>query len=487
MDLNRTIIVSISLPVNSEDDPAALRINGCLADSFAHLYKKNNVLWIGCRPPLAENQLATCDPSDASLSQKLIPVELSSEEAVTFHTGFCQETLWPLFHYFPSAVQYNQDYWDAYVSINERVANTVLATAQPSDTLWIHDYHLLLVPEMIRSRMPEARIGFFQHVPFPSYELFRLLPWSHQLLKSLLGADLIGFHTQDDVSNFLDTIKHFAKSGKLNLSVFGNEIIAEGRNIMVHDFPMGIDYEKHKKEALHQADNNPVRNNIGDKKVLLSVDRLDYSKGILERLKAYDKFLKDHGEFKEKLVFLQIVTPPTEMVLPNQILKEEINKLVSDINTRHSTFDWTPICYFYRTLSSKELSSLYVAADVALITPLRDAMNLVSKEYVASKEQVPGVLVLSEMAGAARELAQAFLINPNNLEEFSEAIYKSLTLSLPEQQRRMKAMQQTISAHPLHQWANSFIETLTGKNHAQRPLHKITFSPDRQQLEQLAV
>ncbi len=463
---HKTIIISNRLPVKVElqgEDIIYHSSEGGLATGLSCVFADDNCLWIGWSGIPTKNIQLHSRIDKQLRSQRLIPVMLSQQEINGFYEGFSNETLWPLFHYFPSFANFDSAQWETYVAVNQKFANAIIENADDEDTIWIHDYHLLLVPQMVREKLPNASIGFFQHIPFPSYELFRLLPWRNELLKGLLGADLIGFHTQEDVDHFIESIQHITDAEVVDTSILSNEILIDDRTVTVNAFPMGIDYEKYKKLSCDKATEKVaerIHELVGDRKLMISIDRLDYSKGILHRMRAYDRFLNQHPEFREKVVFIQLIVPSRDTVQQYGMLKEEINQMVGDINTRYSTFDWEPIRYFYRSFSPEALSGLYAAADVALVTPLRDGMNLVSKEYVASKTYSAGVLVLSEMAGASKELQQALIINPNDEQEVADAIYQALIMPVREQVKRMKVMQRIVAHNNVHRWANSFLDTL---------------------------
>lgn len=474
----KTIIVSNRLPVKVEIDGDAIAYQnseGGLATGLSGVYKNTDSLWIGWYGiPTRNIQLHHRIAQDLE-EKRLVPVMLSQEEVSGFYEGFSNETLWPLFHYFPTYARFDNEQWDTYVSVNRKFADAILAVAKPGDTIWVHDYHLLLVPDMVRQSLPEASIGFFQHIPFPAFEIFRLLPWRDELLRGLMGADLIGFHTYDDVKHFLEAAASFSEVCDGNASVLLNEILLEDdRTVTVEAFPMGIDYDYYKglsdKEETQRIVER-IEELTAGQQLMISIDRLDYSKGIVHRLKAYDLFLSEHPELHEQVTFLQLIVPSRDTVAQYALLHEEVNQLVSDINIRYGTLGWQPIRYFYRSLSPEQLSALYVSADVALVTPLRDGMNLVSKEFVASRLQQDGVLVLSEMAGAARELTEAILVNPFNDRQMSDAIFQALTMPLQEQRERITFMQQRLGQATVHYWAASFLENLESLSVAQRAYH----------------
>lgn len=466
MNSGKIIIISNRLPVKAELDGDHLtyhKSEGGLATGLSSIFNNENTLWVGW-PGISTRNLQLQYRIKSELEEKrLIPVMLGEQEVNEYYEGFSNETLWPLFHYFPSYARFNADHWESYVSVNRKFAKAIVEIANEKDTIWIHDYHLMLVPAMVRELLPDISIGFFQHIPFPSYEVFRILPWRNEIVKGLLGADLIGFHTDEDVMHFTEAVEQISNIEFPEASVLSNEILIDDRSVTVNAFPMGIDYHKYDTLARCQGVANARKEILAhtkEMKLMISIDRLDYSKGIVNRLHAYDKFLQEHAEFHEKVVFLQLIVPSRDNVAQYSLLKEEVNRLVGDINTRYSSLDWSPITYFYRSLSPEELSGMYVAADVALVTPLRDGMNLVSKEYVASKTDDKGVLILSEMAGASKELSQAIVINPNDQEELASAIHQALTMPVREQMKRMSSMRRVVAQHNVYQWVERFITTL---------------------------
>jgi trehalose 6-phosphate synthase/phosphatase len=475
MKTARTIIVSNRLPVKITVKHGEYRVQlseGGLATGLSGVQNKSGNIWVGWQGAPVENRQLQAQIEDSFRKQHLIPVTLSEEEVARYYEGFSNETLWPLFHYFPSYAQYIPENWEVYKSVNQKFAEAVLNIAQACDTIWIHDYQLLLVPKMIRDKRQDLSIGFFQHIPFPSFEVFRLLPWREQLLEGIMGADLIGFHTYDDVRHFIS-----ATSRILNLQSVANELLLEGRAVQVDAFPMGIDANKYRNIATNEQ---TIRNQqklaqlISGRKLMLSIDRLDYSKGILERLNAFELFLETYPEEREKIVFVQLVVPSRDSVKQYANLREEINKRVSDINARYGTLTWQPISYFYRSFPITMLAALYTSADIALVAPLRDGMNLVCKEFVACKVNQTGVLILSEMAGASKELYEAIIINPNNKNQVAAAIYEAINMPIAEQQRRMSIMQETVAKFNVHHWVRVFMKRLHQVK--QRQLHLKTKS-----------
>ena len=388
------------------------------------------------------------------------PVFLSEDAMDKFYLGFCNKIIWPLFHYFPSYTVYDKDYWLQYRDVNKIFRDAVLEIIEPGDVIWVHDYHLMLLPGLLREKLPNTPIGFFLHIPFPSYELYRLLPftWGQEILHGLLGANLIGFHTSEYAQYFLRSV----------LRILGHEhklgqILSQNHAVKVNTFPMGIDFQRYHS--------NPNSSEFGENlkeleqllhgfKAVLSVDRLDYSKGISNRLQGYKLFLESNPQWCEQVVLLMIVVPSRVGVEHYQQMKRQIDELVGEINGRFGTLNWTPIIYQYKFLPLDSLLAMYQQSDVALITPLRDGMNLIAKEYIAARTDQTGVLILSEMAGAAKELGEALIINPNNLEAIADALQQALTMPETEQKKRNQVMQQRLKGYDVVNWSGNFIQEL---------------------------
>ena len=473
----KIIIVSNRLPIkiyHKDGELSYQKSEGGLATGLGSIYRQGKNVWIGWPGAVVENELKEKVSNDL-LEENLCPIFLSQEEINDFYEGFSNEMIWPLFHYFPTYASYNPQYWNAYNKVNRKFADAISKIASKDDVIWIHDYQLMLVPALVRDKLPEVSIGFFQHIPFPSYEIFRLLPWRNDLLNGLLGADVIGFHTYDDVRHFISSINRI--SGINNMA---NEFRVDNRMVIVDAFPISIDYKKYRSLA---EDSNTRRNErklrqlTNHNRLIISIDRLDYSKGIIQRLKAYQLFLENHRELHGKVTMIQLVVPSRDTVAKYKELKEEMNRMVSEINGRFSTLGWQPIQHFYRSFPIHLLSALYKVADVALVTPMRDGMNLVSKEYVASKTDHKGVLVLSEMAGASRELSDAVIVNPNDIWDFSEKIFYALNMPDEEQRKRMTAMQQIVSKFDIFTWVKNFMDKLEDVKTHQQALLTRSISP----------
>ena len=458
--MGKTIIISNRLPVKIVQDNNELvykASEGGLATGLNSVFKQGNNLWVGW-PGLAIEKSQEEEVHSNLIKQHMKPVFLSSEEIEDFYEGFSNETLWPNFHYFNQYTVYKEELWLAYQRVNQKFAESLSEELEDDDTVWIHDYQLLLLPQLIRAISPNATIGFFLHIPFPSYESFRLLPWRRELLNGLLGADFLGFHTYDDMRHFLSSVNRLAGLGNSN-----GTIKVKNRLIKADALPMGIDYEKYATSAQDPetlAREARYRKSIGTVKLILSIDRLDYSKGIPQRLRAFELFLSKYPDFKEKVSLFMVVVPSRDSVSKYKQLKEEIDLLVGRINGQFSKLNWTPIHYFYRSFPLPALSAFYRISDVALVSPMRDGMNLVCKEYVASRLDKKGVLILSEMAGASKELSDAIIVNPNDIHQLVEAMHKALTMPEELQIESMTSMQKSLKRYNIHAWVKLFMDEL---------------------------
>jgi len=460
----RTIIVSnrmVTSVSKGADGFAFTPSVGGLATGLSSLHEQEESLWIGWSGLPAD----TLTGNERSMIEqrlredhKCVPVDLTSDELDTFYYGFCNKVIWPLFHYFPTYVTWDEHLWQSYRDVNRKFFEKVKDFLSPGDVVWVHDYQLLLLPAMIKEYQPDANIGFFLHIPFPSYELFRLLPWREEILRGLLGADLVGFHTYDYARHFLSSVRRL-----LGYDHDMATVRYENRMVKVDVFPMGIDYERYSQATKQEGVQRYIREIREDRpaeKLILSVDRLDYTKGIPQRLRAYERFLERYPDYKSKVSMVIIVSPSRTAVPQYQELKREVDQLVSIINGRFSTISWTPVHYFYRTFGFEHLSALYAEADALLVTALRDGMNLIAKEYVAAKGDGPGAVVLSETAGAARELSEAIVVNPHGLDEIADGIATAMEMAPDEQAARNRRMQRRLKRYDIHYWAADFIAKL---------------------------
>lgn len=469
----KLVIVSNRLPVKAikKDNGFQFTLSeGGLATGLNSLRSSQEKLWIGwpeAYPETAEEQMQITD----YLNQfNFHPVFLTPQQIHNYYEGYSNSILWPLCHYFYSYMQYENNYWKTYKEVNEQFCRIAARYIEPDDVVWVQDYQLMLLPAMLRRLFPNIRIGYFHHIPFPSYELFRVLPERAEILQGLLGADLIGFHTPDYMRHFVSALSHV-----LNLNFECGDVRLKDRMVHIDAFPIGINFQKYYDAQLLatvQRKSQLLRQKFGDHKLILSVDRLDYSKGILHRLRGFELFLEHHPEYRRRVSLAMVIVPSRDKVNTYAHLKRQINELVSTINGKYSDIEWTPVCYFYHGFSFDELVAMYSLAHVALVTPLRDGMNLVAKEYVAAKRDLPGTLILSEMAGAATELDGALIVNPNDACEIDQAIYRALEMPEKEQIERLHRMQRLLSTHDINNWATTFIQQLNFISRKNEYLHK---------------
>lgn len=389
------------------------------------------------------------------------PIFLPDRLKEDFHDGFCNSVIWPLFLYFPSFAVYKSEYFEGYVKANELMLEKILEVYVPGDTIWIHDYHWMLLPSMLRERLPDAKIGFFLHIPFPSFELFRLLPkpWRVHLLVGLMGADVVGFQTDEFVKHFITSIDRIFPDMRKEQDVY-----TVGKfTTAVKSFPISIDYEKFNiacRTPQVRKNIKRIREGLSASRLILSVDRLDYTKAIFSRLESFEMFLEQNADFRGKVSYLLLLVPTRESIPKYKENKLSIEALISRINGKYGSLSWVPIVYQYQTADFKKLVAMYGASDIALIVPARDGMNLVAKEYVASRSSGDGVLILSETAGAASELSEAIIVNPNDRQEIADAILEALLMTDVEQKYRMNKMQKHIEKNSVQAWATSFLDAL---------------------------
>ncbi|MBC7922280.1 MAG: bifunctional alpha,alpha-trehalose-phosphate synthase (UDP-forming)/trehalose-phosphatase [Ferruginibacter sp.] len=473
----KTIIVSNRLPISvhwEEGQFTFLPSAGGLATGLKSLHDSGDVTWIGWPGRTFAPDEDTSEVTERLREEHLLPVYISAEDYEDFYEGFSNKTVWPLFHYFQQYTEYNARYWEVYQKVNQQFSQEVLRIAEPGDRIWVHDYQLMLLPQMIREQVPDTTIGFFLHIPFPSYEIFRTLPWRKEILWGIIGSDFVGFHTYDYVRHFLSALSRI-----LELEHSLGRVQLPGRVVDVDALPMGIDYEKYEnavKEPETIAEVIKFRQQIGQEKIILSIDRLDYSKGILQRLEAFELFLDAYPEWQHRVSLIMVLVPSRAGVDQYQSLKTHIDETVGRINGKYNTIDWRPIYYFYRALDFHTLSALYYLSEVALVTPFRDGMNLVAKEYLASKIDKKGVLILSEMAGAAKELTGAVLVNPNDSHAIVEALHEALAMPVEEQKRRNEPMQKNLARYNVSHWAQTFLKSMEDTRQAVLQLREKYFS-----------
>jgi trehalose 6-phosphate synthase/phosphatase len=463
--MHRVLIVANRLPVTvkvTESGVEVQRSAGGVATGLLRPHEQSGGLWIGWSG-VSEELTATqrLELARQLADMRLVAVPLSADQVTRYYEGFSNGVLWPLFHYLLDQVPLHVRDWDAYVDANERFADIVAQHYQPGDLIWVHDYQLLLLPDLLRKRLPDARIGFFLHIPFPSEELFRTLPERDRLLRGLLGADLVGFHTPA-------YLRHFAASlTLLGVTVEIDRVQLADREVRLGVFPMGVDAASFRalaQEPEVQAEVNALR---GDQSVrlLVGVDRLDYTKGIPRRLLSYEKMLQTHPELRERVRLVQVAVPSRTGVGAYQDFRGLVEGLVGRINGDFGTPRWVPVHYIFRSLSERELVALYRAADVMLVTPVRDGMNLVAKEFVASRTDGDGVLVLSEFAGASWELPEAIQVNPYDVNGMAESTYRALMMEPEERRTRLMPLRVRVETYDVHRWAANFLEQLETVTH----------------------
>ena len=472
----KNIIVSNRLPIRISKVKNSFKFtatSGGLATGMKSIHEHENYLWIGW-PGIGIDEIApeAWVPLAKGLEENnYAPVLLDKEEVENFYYGLANKCLWPLFHYFIEISIFSETHWETYVEVNKKFSQSVIDKIAPGDTVWIHDYQLMLCPKMIKDARPDVNIGFFLHIPFPSFEIFRTFPCREALLEGMLGADLIGFHTYDYERHFLSSVRRI-----LRKEVQFNRVINGFREVVVDTFPMGIDYDKFQrkaKEHLAQKENEKSelkkqlelhRKGAESGKLILSIDRLDYTKGVVNRIEAFDLFLTKYPEYLEKVRLLMLTVPSRSDVPEYAKLKKETDELVGRINGKYATVNWTPIWYYYRAMSFDDLIDLYMTSDIAMVTPVRDGMNLVAKEFIASRVSGDGVLILSEMAGASKELFEAILINPFDKNAMADALLKAITMPVEEQKQRNIGMQKRLSRYTVDYWAKDFMKALQSKN-----------------------
>ncbi len=460
----RLLIVSNRLPVTIHQDGDEFtveRSSGGLATALSHPHAAGSSLWLGWPGSAYES-----DADRRRLTRLLhdtyrfSPVYLTDEQVQRYYYGFSNGALWPLCHFFEAHVVYDDEEWEAYVQVNRLFCDAVAEEVRGDELIWVHDYHLFLLPDMLRQRFPEARIGFFLHTPFPPSELFRVLPCREVLLRGLLGADVVGFQTFNNLQNFLYSVYRV-----LGIAADMNALSYEGRPVHCAVHPISVDPKQFLKALDSDADtlgeSRRLDEAMGDRKVILGMDRLDYSKGIPGRLRAYQRLLGAHPEWREAVTMVQVAVPSREQVTAYQDLRRQVDELVGEINGTYGTTTWTPVQYVHRNLPFAEICALLRRADIALITPLRDGMNLVAKEYVVCQKERAGALILSEFAGASSELGEAFFVNPYDTEGMAARMHEVLSSSDEALADRMGALHRRVCGHTVHAWAQKFLDELT--------------------------
>lgn len=464
--MSKIIIVSNRLPLTvkvSENKLTCSVSNGGLATGLASLMDHKETIWIGwhgCTEPL---ELELSNALDHELrKQRFEPVALSADELTGYYKNISNGVIWPLFHYQVDKIPLSLQGWDSYESVNRRFAEAVAKQYQEGDFVWIHDFHLFLVPALVRELVPNARIGFFLHIPFPSCEILRIFPWRKDILRGIMGADIIGFHTRGYARNFQDSL----------LSVLGVDFIADkvrydDREIRIGSFPLGVNVPRLAKLAEWNSTDLTesllrLKGESKIQKIILSVDRMDYTKGIPRKLLAIETLLDEHEELRGAIVFIQIAAPSRDDVPAYEEARENVESLVGRINGKYSLPGYQPIHYISRAYPQEEIFGLYRMIDIMMVTPLRDGMNLVAKEFVAVRDDLDGVLILSEFAGASEELSEAILVNPYDISGSASGIFQAISMQKMERASRMKLLRKKIAQFDASTWARRFIDFFEG-------------------------
>ncbi|MGY1916807.1 alpha,alpha-trehalose-phosphate synthase (UDP-forming) [Blastococcus sp. SYSU DS0973] len=455
------VVVANRLPVDQVTDPDGTtrwqRSPGGLVTALEPFVAGRGGAWVGWSGSAGDAP----EPFESG-GMSLIPVPLTEDEVDRYYEGMSNASLWPLYHDVVEKPEYHRAWWDAYVQVNKRFAERTAAVAAEGAIVWVHDYQLQLVPAMLRQSRPDLTIGFFLHIPFPPYELFTQLPWRSAVIEGLLGADLVGFQRPSAAANFVELARRLH-----DLSCRRNQIEYDGRVVTARAFPISIDVTAFDElarspEVIRRA--KEIRSELGNpSKIILGVDRLDYTKGIGVRLSAFEELLEDGAVEAPDTVLVQVATPSRERVEHYVHMRETIEQQVGHINGVYGSIAGPAVHYFNQSMPREELAALYRAADVMLVTPYRDGMNLVAKEYVAARGDLGGALVLSEFAGAAAELRQAFLVNPHDIAGVKNQLVRALRIEPDEAAKRMRAMRRHLFKNDLEHWAGSFFDALKGQ------------------------
>ncbi len=462
----KILIVSNRLPVRISREEGQISVkpgSGGLVTALAPVLRDRGGTWVGWDgDPMGQAPKDLLEKHSIIAGYQLKPISLTEKEIDGHYHGFSNETLWPLFHDLLGHCRFSRQNWNTYRQVNRKFAEFVASEAEPEDLIWVHDYHLLLVARYLEELGVRARKAFFLHIPFPPWDLFMRLPWRTEIIHSLLAYDVLGFQTERDRRNFIRCVRTCFPASRLKGRPHNQSIDYSGKQINLDAFPISIDYEAFNRLASSEEVAEKawlIHERLPDRKLVLGVDRLDYTKGIPERLEAFEVLLEKYPEMRGKVTLVQIAVPSRTDVPEYQLMKENIDRTVGRINGRYTGQGWVPIHYIYRNLSRPELVSYYRTCEIALITPLKDGMNLVAKEYCASCVENLGVLILSEFAGAAVTLRRgALLVNPYNVEHVADQIFEACQMSRAEQQRRMSQLRREIRRNDVFRWVDSFLQ-----------------------------
>jgi len=465
---NKTRLVAVSnrLPISLTKKEGTWSVepgSGGLVTALAPVLRNRGGIWIGWPGTSQEVDFESVfgDASSAT-GYDLIPVQMNEEEVTGYYEGFANQVIWPLFHDMQSFCNFDPSFWYTYISVNNKFADKIVNNTSPDDYIWVHDYHLFHVGKFLHDRGRLNRTGFFLHIPFPPMDIFVRLPWRMEILEALMDYDLVGFQTFRDRKNFLDCLQRYFPDTGVRGRGSVVQVNFRGRVVRIGYFPISIDYQGLLQEANSEGSIKWYRSfkeKFQDYTLVLGVDRMDFTKGLPQRLEGFRDALKRYPEIREKVILTQILVPSRRTLTTYQTLKASIDRLIGEINGQFATMGWDPIHYHYRSLGLNELLALYHRADIALVTPLKDGMNLVAKEYCACSIQNNGVLILSEFAGAAAELHKgALLVNPHDIEGMADALFYAFNMDWEEKRHRMKKMRQVVRRRDIFRWVDSFLQ-----------------------------
>jgi trehalose 6-phosphate synthase/phosphatase len=463
---SRLLIVANRLPVTIRVNGTSVETvpsSGGIASGLGPFHRRSRGVWFGWPGDTGTTPEQRIQVDAHLGAEGFVPVHLSPAQIDGYYHGFANAVLWPLFHYSVDRMPVDPAGWSHYREVNEAFAEQVAHEYRPGDTVWVHDYHLMLLPDMLRQRLPQARIGFFLHIPFPASEVFRVLPWRREILQGLLGADLIGFHTFGYLRHFMTSLLHID-----GVEPDVDRVRVGDRDVTVGAFPMGIDargFAALADDPRVRARIDALRHEAGGRRIVLGVDRLDYTKGIPRRLEAFARLFEREPALRDQIRYIQVAVPSRGEVASYQHYRSEVDETVGRMNGAFGTVQSLPIHYVHHSVTQEDLVALYGAADVMLVTPLRDGMNLVAKEFVASRTGEDGVLVLSEFAGASTELQGAITVNPYDVHAVADSIQRGLAMTADEQRARMRMLRRSVCGHDVFAWADGFL----GRLHALRP------------------
>jgi trehalose 6-phosphate synthase len=486
--MNRLIVVSNRLPFaldsTAEDLWTVTPAAGGLVSAVEPVLRKRGGIWIGWPGVAGEIPKRPFAEATRDAGYKVVPVALSETERDEFYYGYSNEVIWPLFHDLQNFCSFEPAFWETYKAVNDRYADTIAECSQADDFIWVHDYHLMYVAQALRERGLRAALTFFLHIPFPPYDIFAKLPQQQRLLRALLQFDLLGFQTRRDVRNFLGCVRRVMSDARIGPRRELQLVRFEKREIRLGHFPIGIDFNSFENGAVSEPvahRSEELRARFQGCQLILGVDRLDYSKGIPERLRAYRDALERYPELRGRIVLIQVVVPSRVEIPRYHEFKQRIDRLVGDINGRFSTGDWLPVQYHFRSLHRDDLLAHYRGCDIAFVTPLKDGMNLVAKEYCACRVDDNGVLILSQFAGAAEQLKTgALLVNPYDVEEVADTILQAFRMTEAERATRMKRMKRVVREENVFWWVDSFLKAgakLTSRSERVARQRRVSVAP----------